>query len=50
MAVDSLVDVVQRSVVELKEYIATANKRSLRFCEAELYPSHGTVAQALQEL
>ena len=33
-----------------KEDVATATKRSLRFCEAQLDPSHGTGAWALQEL
>ena len=31
-------------------YVATATKRSPRFCEAQLDPSHGTGAWALQEL
>ena len=33
-----------------KGHVATATKRSLRFCEAQLDPSHGTGAWALQEL
>ena len=31
-------------------HVATATKRSPRFCEAQLDPSHGTGAWALQEL
>ncbi|QNI47358.1 hypothetical protein SynA1560_00685 [Synechococcus sp. A15-60] len=31
-------------------HVATATKRSLHFCGAQLDPSHGTGAWALQEL
>ena len=33
-----------------KGHVATVTKRSLRFCGAQLDPSHGTGAWALQEL
>ena len=33
-----------------KGCVATATKRSPRFCEAQLDPSHGTGAWALQKL
>ena len=48
--VDSLVDVAQRPPAELEGVVATATKRSPRFCGAQLDPSHGTGAWALQEL
>ena len=47
---DFLVDVAYRPQAELQRHVATATKRSLRFCGAQLDPSHGTGAWALQEL
>ena len=47
---DSLVDVAIGLRQSYKGHVATATKRSLRFCGAQLDPSHGTGAWALQEL
>ena len=47
---DFLFDVACRPEQGYKEYVATATKRSPRSCGAQLDPSHGTGAWALQEL
>ena len=47
---DFLVDVAHRLRQRYKGHVATATKRSPRFCEAQLDPSHGTGAWALQGL
>ena len=47
---DFLVDVAYRPKQGYKGYVATATKRSPRSCGAQLDPSHGTGAWALQEL
>ena len=48
--VDSLVDIAWCPQQRYKGYVATATKRSPRFCVAQLDSSHGTGAWALQEL
>ena len=47
---DFLVDVAYRLRQRYKGHVATATKRSPRSCEAQLDPSHGTGAWALQGL